>query len=143
MAKVRMTDKEVKAMDIPKSGGRITGKPARAQKRKDPDEMSVTEKRFAMLLQEELACGRIDRWDFEPERLVLAKNTAYKPDFRVVASDGEIIMYEVKPRNWRNVPNQEASNVKIKIAAGLHPYKFIRVFEQKDGAWDYEIIDPR
>lgn len=116
----------------------------RAQKRRDPGEMTLTEKRYAKVLDSMMNRGEIVRHDFEPERLVIGKNTAYTPDFRVVLADMSIVMVEVKPRNYQKIPNQDKGAVKIKVAADLHPYIFWRVVETGvKGVFEMEVIEPR
>lgn len=117
---------------------------ARGQKRRDPGAMTQTEKRYSLVLDAMLASGEIARWDFEPERLVIGPNVAYTPDFRVMQADGSIVFVEVKPRNWRNIPNQDKGTVKIKVAANLHPYLFWRATETKQrGVFEVETIEAR
>lgn len=117
---------------------------ARGQKRRDPGAMTQTEKRYSNVLEAMLARGDIVRFDFEPERLVIGPNTAYTPDFRVMLADGSIVFIEVKPRNWRSIPNQDKGTVKIKVACELHPYIFWRVVETGvKGTFEMEVIEPR
>lgn len=115
----------------------------RAQKRRDPGEMTATEKRYAETLVIKQASGEIQRWDFEPERLVIGKNVAYTPDFRLILADGAVVFVEVKPRNWRKIPNQDKGTVKIKVAAEMHPYIFWRATEAAKGVFEVEVIEPR
>jgi hypothetical protein len=117
---------------------------ARGQKRRDPGEMTLTEKRYANVLETMLARGEIVRFDFEPERLVIGPNTAYTPDYRIVLADLSIVFCEVKPRNYQKIPNQDKSAVKIKVAAEMHPYIFWRVVETGvKGVFEMEVIEPR
>lgn len=117
---------------------------ARAQKRREPGTMSLTESRYAAELESRLKAGTIDRYDYEPESLKLAKKCAYTPDFRVVENDGTVVMIEVKPHGWRNIPNQANSSTKIKVAARLHPYVFVRATERAKrdgGGFAVEVIE--
>lgn len=116
----------------------------RAQKRRDPGEMTLTEKRYANVLETMLVRGEIVRWDFEPERLVIGKNTAYTPDFRVIQAAGDVVFVEVKPRNYQQIPNQDKGAVKIKVAAEMHPYIFWRAVETGvKGVFEVSTIEPR
>ena len=117
---------------------------ARAQKRRQPGEMTKTESRYAEVLEAMRLKGEIQEWAFEPERLVLAKATQYTPDFRVILSDGAVVFVEVKPHGWRKIANQDKGAVKIKVAAELHPYLFWRATElrQRDGGgFEVETIE--
>lgn len=88
----------------------------------DPRErMNGLERKFADYLDILIANGNIVRWDYEAEKLRLADNTFYSPDFRVVENDGKIVFYETKGF-WR-----DDARAKIKIAAFLHPYRFTGV----------------
>lgn len=118
----------------------------RAQKRRDPGTMTATEKRYSEVLEGMRLSGEIDRWDFEPERLVLADRTQFTPDFRVILNDGSVVMVEVKPAGWEHIPNQDMSNVKVKVAAQLHPYIFWRAVERRKkdgGGFEVETVEPR
>lgn len=105
---------------------------ARAHVRQYPTSMNQTERRYADHLTLLQRAGLIHRWDFESEKLRLADNTFYSPDFRVVKADGMIEFHEVKGF-WR-----DDARVKIKVAAAQHPYKFMAVSATKKGGWDYE-----
>lgn len=101
---------------------RIEGLRGRISATNDPRErMNGLERKFAGYLDMLVSNGNIVRWDYEAEKLRLADNTFYSPDFRVVENDGKIIFYETKGF-WR-----DDARVKIKIAASLHPYRFTGV----------------
>jgi hypothetical protein len=91
--------------------------------------MNKTEERYADQLELRRRVGEIREWAFEPENLRLADRTFYAPDFRVILANGEVEMHEVKGY-WR-----DDALVKIKVAASLHPYRFIAV-QWKGGDWD-------
>lgn len=107
------------------------------EKPRDADRMNDTEKAYQTeVLAPLLRQGLIARFDFEPEKLRLADNTYYSPDFRVVAVGGLVAFHEVKGF-WR-----DDARVKIKIAAELHPYKFVAVMVKKiakkrGGGWSF------
>lgn len=72
---------------------------------------------------------------YEPFRLKLANGAYYKPDFMIVSPlDQTMIVYEVKG-HWR-----EAAKVRIKVAAGLHPYLRFVVVTREEGQWQFEEI---
>lgn len=85
------------------------------------DAMNGTERKYADLLEQKQLAGEILRWDFEPVKLRLADLTWYCPDFRVILLDGTEEFHEVKGF-WR-----DDARIKIKVAAELHPYRFVAV----------------
>lgn len=93
----------------------------RALTRRQPGEMNSLESRYAERLETMRAAGEIDAWTFDAEKLRLAKRTWYSPDFRVVMADGEIQFHETKGFM------QDDANVKLKVAAAIHPYRFFLV----------------
>lgn len=97
------------------------------------DGMNKTERAYAEHLEIRRRAGQIVHWEREPEKLRLAKKTFYTPDFRVVTVAQEIEMHEVKGF-WR-----DDARVKIKVAARLHPYRFVAV-HRRGGTWEYEHI---
>lgn len=105
---------------------------AKATMQEYPNSMNQTERKYALHLSLLQRAGEILRWNFESEKLRLAENTFYSPDFRVIRPDGTIEFHEVKGF-WR-----DDARVKIKVAAHTHPYKFIAVSATKKGGWDYE-----
>ncbi len=123
---------------------RRTGK---AQKRRQPGEMTKTEARYAEILEAMRLTGEIDRWDFEPETFTLGKDCRYTPDFRVVnLPDLDVEFIEVKPANWEHIPNQTNSRTKIHVAAEHHPYLFSRAVEipkKLGGGFTKTPIEPR
>ena len=102
--------------------------------RREPGRMNKTEKAYASHLSLRQKMGDIQEWAFEPEKLRLADATHYTPDFRVVLNSGEIEMHEVKGF-W-----EDDARVKIKVAAAMHPYRFVAVKAVKGGGWEYEPI---
>ena len=94
-------------------------------------EMNRLEAEYAGHLALLKQAGEIVAFDYEPAKLRLAKNTFYTPDFRVVLPDGTVEYHETKGF-W-----QDDARVKIKVAAELHPYKFVAITKAK-GAWQRE-----
>jgi hypothetical protein len=97
--------------------GRLFGKAIRRQSHK-PGEMNRTELKYSEYLTFLLRSGEILDWSFESEKLRLADRTFYTPDFMVMNKDKEIEFHEVKGFM------RDDANVKIKVAAELHPYRF-------------------
>lgn len=75
--------------------------------------------------------GQVIWWRYAPMRLRLADGSYYKPDFGVLNCDCLFELHETKGF-WR-----EAARVRIKVAAGLFPFKFIAI-TKKNGAWERE-----
>lgn len=98
-----------------------------------PDGMNKTERAYADHLEALARAGQIGFWDREPEKLRLADNTFYTPDFRVLTLERHIEFHEVKGY-WR-----DDARVKIKVAARLHPYRFVAV-HRRGATWEYELI---
>lgn len=102
--------------------------------------MNGTEELYSRLLDLRKYAKEIVRWDFEPEKLRLARETYYIPDFRVIMTDGTVEFHEVKIR-YRNgkVGWRGDAKEKYKIAQELHPYIF-RVAICNQGKWEIEEI---
>ena len=83
-----------------------------------PDGMNRLEAEYAIVLEAMLRAGRIKRWDYQPVKLRLADKTFYTPDFRVIANDDTQEMHETKGFM------RDDANVKLKVAAEQHPYRF-------------------
>lgn len=102
-------------------------------------DMNRLEAAYAEVLEQRRLAGEIQRWDYEPERLILAKRTSYLPDFRVVLANGELEFHETKGFV------RDDAIVKLKVAARLHPYRFylVRKLPKRDGGgWDIREIQP-
>lgn len=104
-----------------------------AKANKPRESMNQTESAYALYLEALKRSGRVLRYDFEPVKLRLADATYYTPDFRVLAQDGTLEFHEVKGF-WR-----DDARVKIKVAAEMHPYRFLAVKKTKNG-WEHEEI---
>ena len=98
--------------------------------------MNKTEAAYASHLMARKLVGEIERFDFEPEKFRLADRTYYTPDFRVILmQDGTVEFHEVKGF-W-----EDDARVKIKVAAELHPYRFVAVkpiAKKHGGGWSVE-----
>lgn len=107
---------------------------AKISNENDPTaDMNGIETAYYHYLNVLLKSNSIKRFDFEPEKLKLAKATYYSPDFRVIKNDNSIEFHETKGF-WR-----DDARVKIKLAAKLHPYVFIAVTRKK-GKWIFNTI---
>jgi hypothetical protein len=83
--------------------------------------MNRLELAYAQHLEAKRLRGEIQRWDREPVKLRLADLTYYAPDFRVITADGTEEYHETKGFM------RDDANVKLKVAAELHPYRFYLV----------------
>jgi hypothetical protein len=100
---------------------------------KSVQKMNGTERAYADYLELQKKTGLIVRYDFEPERLKLAEGSYYTPDFRVILPNLEIEFHEVKGFM------REAANVRIKVAAEVHPYTFKLIRKVKKD-WDIKEV---
>ena len=111
--------------------GRKSGKQTAQQKvqalgRLKKGERNQTEQRYEdEVLRPAMLRGEIAWYAFEPWKLRLAENTTYTPDFGVMLANGQIECHEVKGF-WK-----DDARAKTKIAAELHPFKFIAVTYEK------------
>lgn len=102
-------------------------------------EMNRTEEKYSRLLQERLLVGEIRWWGFESWKFRLADKTYYTPDFIVVTNDLCIEAHEVKTVWDTGKPGwQEDARIKIKVAAEMHPVKFVAATANRDGSWEFE-----
>ena len=81
--------------------------------------MNKTEAEYADALEARKARGEIVWWRYEAITLKLADNTRYTPDFLLMLPDGELQVHETKGGFIR-----EDGWQKLKIAAGLFPFRF-------------------
>lgn len=137
----------------------------RNNRRKQPGEANKLELEFADYLEQQKKQSQIHDYSYEPESLKLADKTRYTPDFRVIRYDTipiainycHIEFYEVKGTTTKKKIKldkqgnevvtktktpyiESASNIKIKLAAELHPYKFIIAWKEKDG-WHFKEVN--
>lgn len=91
------------------------------RKQKSPGEMNRTESAYAHILKLRQLAGEVLHYDYEPERLRLADNTYYVPDFRVVMADSTIEFHEVKAvTTTGKLLCEDDARVKFKVAANVH-----------------------
>lgn len=93
--------------------------------------MNKTEASYASQLELRRQVGEVQWYLFEGIKLRLANNTFYSPDFVVMTAAGFIECHEVKGF-WT-----DDARVKIKVAAGAFPFKFIAIKKSKQG-WEQE-----
>lgn len=114
-----------------------------------PGKMNRTEERYSQHLDLLKERGKIADWSFETIKLRLGPDwlTSYMPDFLVLLPDGVVEMHEVKgasksKSSIKGAHWQEGSREKIKIAAGLFPFRFVAVHEERGKGWPREIFPP-
>ena len=114
---------------------------------------NATEARYGAWLDGELLAGRIAGYVFEPLRLRLGPDwlTTYTPDFLVQLVGGELELHDVKGASTSAGSTagawwEEDARLKIKLAAGLYPFRFVGVHEGRAGAgepaWVREVFPP-
>jgi hypothetical protein len=100
-------------------------------------EMNKTEAAYDAYLKTLLMAGELLWYKFEGMKFRLADNTFYTPDFALMRSDGQIEIHETKGF-WT-----DDARVKIKVAAGMYPFKFVAIKVKKNregGGWMGEVI---
>ena len=105
----------------------------RATGRLRKSDMNRLEAAYAQVLEARRANGELAWWAFEGIKLKLADSTFYTPDFAVMGVGGEMEFHEVKGF-WR-----DDARVKIKVAAGLFPFRFLAIRRVKQ-VWQVEVI---
>lgn len=96
--------------------------------------MNKAEAAYAAHLEAERIRGVIASWSFQPEKLRLADRCGYEPDFRVIATDGSVEFHEVKGTKGMTYYATEDGKIKVRLAAELHPYRFLIVWQVR-GLW--------
>lgn len=91
-------------------------------------QMNKTEAKYAEHLELRKRDGDVLWYHFEGVKLRLADKTFLTVDFALMRKDGLIELHDVK-----GGPIMEDANVKIKVAAGMYPFKFIIVRKAKIG----------
>lgn len=95
--------------------------------------MNKLEAAYARALTERQARGEIAEWRYESTKLRLADGAWYTPDFRVVLPNGEVEFHETKGFM------REAAQVRLRVAAELHPFRFLLVTRQ-GGEWATKLV---
>jgi len=96
--------------------------------------MNRTESKYGAYLENLRALGVVTWYKFEAIKLRIGDSCFFTPDFSVLLADGFMEMHEVKGSKKLFMDD---AKVKIKVAAGLYPFKFIVVFPHESGSgWD-------
>lgn len=78
-------------------------------------------------------------------RLVLGENSRYEPDFLVMRTTGELVIYETKAEWSNGARGHDDSRGKVKAAASLFPFTIIiatKRTKRNGGGWSYETFPP-
>ncbi len=109
--------------------------------------MNKTEQAYAEVLKAKRNAGEILWCEFEGVKLKLAPSTFWTPDFVIMLADGTIEFREVKAkRKAKEAVDGKAavtegarieihSNIKIKVAASMFPFRFVVVYPDGSGQW--------
>lgn len=118
----------------------------------DKIRQNKTEARYEAYLATLKLAGAITDFMFEPLKLRIGPTwqTSYRPDFGVLTLDGVLEIHEVKGASsskgsiagawW-----EDGARDKVKIAAGLFPFRFVAVHEKpakQGGGWAREVFPP-
>ncbi len=113
--------------------------------RSERGKMNKTETRYSELLKAQKLAGEIADYWFEPLSLRLSRPAKgqparYSPDFLILMPDGTTIFDDVKGTGIDN----EASIVRIKVAAELYPLWVFRIAKERrkrdGGGWDVKTV---
>lgn len=107
---------------VPRPLARATRKPGSVSG------MNKLEAAYGEHLERRRAAGEIAEWRYESTKLRLADGAWYTPDFRVVLPNGEVEFHETKGFM------REAARVRLRVAAELHPFRFLLV-KRAGGGW--------
>ncbi len=96
-----------------------------------------TEARYQQHIEAQMATGDVVWFRFEGWTLKLAHDLRYTPDFVVMTKTGAIECHEVKGRRANGKAYYEDDARKsIAMAAAIFPFRFVMVWEKKNGGWD-------
>lgn len=98
-----------------------------------PDGMNKLEAEYAQHLELLKHAGEILWWRYEAIRLRLADGSWFRPDFFVLTKDCHLEVRETKGFM------REAANVRLKVAAGIFPFRFVLVRRIKNGWEETEV----
>jgi len=111
--------------------------------------MNKLEEAYAGILSGRKLVGEILDYKFESMTRKLADDGRYAPDFMVLMPDMEIQLHEVKAgmavkrdgvaTGETKAMSEDASRIKIKIAAKEFPFRFILAYCRK-GQWFYDEV---
>lgn len=111
----------------------------RARATVHPRKMTRLEEKYARHLQDRLNAHEIEWYLYEAWKFRLADDTFYTPDFIIVTNDLRIEAHEVKALWHTGKPGwKDDARVKIKVAAEMHPIRFIAATLMRDGNWEFE-----
>jgi hypothetical protein len=98
------------------------------------------EQEYELILDAAVKRQEIQEFGYEWLTLKLANDTRYTPDFFVLENDDTLTCVEVKAGMLNKQTNEvvplseDASRIKIKVAAERFPFRFVMAFRYK-GQW--------
>lgn len=109
-------------------------------------EPNPTELRYAELLESRRIAGEVEWFRFEAMKFRIGAGAMYSPDYAVMLSDGSIELHEVKAgmldkkTGALKMLSEEASKVRVKVAADQFPFRFLFAVERpKKSGGGFEI----
>lgn len=124
----RLTVKQAEQMGLISSSEAATLRPgtvAKGRRTKLAGQMNGMERRYSEVLEVRKARGEILWWRFEGLTFKLADDTRYQADFAVMLADETLEIHETKGHM------EDDAWVKLKVAAGQFPFRFVLVREVK------------
>lgn len=105
-----------------------------------------TEVRYGEELELRRLAGEVEWYKFEAFKVRLADGTFYTSDYAVMMADGELQIHEVKAgridqSGKLQMLTEDASKIKIKVAADMYPFRFMWAVERpKKAGRGFELI---
>lgn len=107
-----------------------------------------TESRYSAHLEARKSAGEILWYRFEGFKVRLADGAFYTPDFAVLNADGALECHEVKAGKLAadgsiQMLCEEASKVRVKVAADMYPFVFLFAIERPKkagGGWEMVFV---
>lgn len=127
---------------IKKFGGGVNRRQGRGIK-KERGSMNRAERDYANHLENQVSCGRVLWWRFEPCNFELAERTFWRPDFLVMTDKFEIEVHEVKAK-WKNEDGphlEDHAKVRIKVFSEMYPFR-VKILWRHGGVWRSKTVGP-
>jgi len=101
-----------------------------------PGTMNKIESRCAQYLDLMKKMGDLKEWFFEKVTLKIGPDCRLTVDFMLVMTSGEIKFWEVKHIRRGTMHSEDDSKVKMRVAAGMFPWRFYWVVPMANGSWE-------
>lgn len=119
---------------------------AKGRKRK-VGQANKTERRYADVLALRKLANEVEWYRFEGLKVRLADGAFYTPDYAVMLADGTLECHEVKAGKLDKATGlimmlcEEASKVRVKVAAEMYPIAFVFAVERpKKAGGGFDLI---